>query len=64
VLAVATSRSVRLLITSEWQEITQWDTRTIQDPLRVAWSMFRLVVADNGGCLVFDYPDDRPPARR
>jgi len=64
VLAVATSRSVCLLLTNEWQEIASWDSSVIQDPLKVAWAVFRLVVADNDGCLVFEYPDDRPPPRR
>jgi WD40 repeat protein len=59
VLAVATARTVRLLLTSEWHEIAGWDARVIEDPLRVAWSAFRLVVADKRGCLVFEYPDER-----
>lgn len=59
VLAVATARAVRVLLTDEWQEIAGWDTRTIEDPLRVAWSAYRLVVAEKRGCLVFDYPDER-----
>lgn len=59
VLAIATARAVRLLLTAAWHEITGWDTRTIDDPLRVAWSGYRLVVGDKRGCLIFDYPEER-----
>lgn len=64
VLAVATAREVKLLLTNEWHEIASWDSRTVEDPLRVAWAMFRLVIAEKRGCLIFDYPDDRPPPKR
>lgn len=59
VLAIASARAVRLVRTSDWQEITGWDTRVVEDPLRVAWSAYRLVVGDKRGCLVFDYPEER-----
>jgi hypothetical protein len=64
VLAVATAREVKLLITSEWQEIASWVSPMVDDPLRVSWAMFRLVIAEKRGCLIFDYPDDRPPPKR
>ncbi len=59
VLALASARSVRLVRTSDWQEITAWDTRAIEEPLRVAWAGFRLVVGEKRGCLIFDYPEER-----
>ena len=64
VLAVATAREVKLLITDDWQEIASWMSPMVDDPLRVAWAMYRLVIAEKRGCLIFDYPDDRPPPKR
>jgi WD40 repeat protein len=64
VLAAATARDVKLFITSEWQEIASWSSPMVDDPLHVAWAMFRLVIAEKRGCLIFDYPDDRPPPKR
>lgn len=64
VLAVATAREVKLVITGDWREIASWSSPMVDDPLRVAWAMFRLVIAEKRGCLIFDYPDDRPPPKR
>lgn len=64
VLAAATARDVKLYVTNEWTEIAGWSSPMVDDPLRVAWAMFKLVIAEKRGCLIFDYPDDRPPPKR